>query len=812
MFVSQKNNVFIASTQSSVDSLVTSRSTSTSVSDVGASQSSEYSSYGDPHSPEQRVGSLHGKRHSVFTLRSRSNTATSMASFAPPSSPNMSGYDASSSRSLFRSKKGKRSSASFSQAHDHEEPPPGTRRSSMLRKSKKQTDQAESSAQHLKSLISNPFDFQHLTHTNRQHFAALEEATENELAAGFRAVRASQAPCRDLNGIKTQDLLHSSNCSEEDLTNTERRSISAMELRPPPDFIDHVIESQEPAASPESSVRPPLRQTRSVESFSRPVVNARTHRHTQSANPPPRGSSRNPAASHDAQDTVTMRTNRQSGVWDNAAPLSPTRMGGLLPTMAEEPDCVGHALTTPDDSAIHPFTPPFSPALEDVAEEPERFVSPRPAPLPPNKSPKSPRSPSHGSFSFSQRSPVAKTHARRDSHVLPNQLNIQTIARPVAQMSEAHVSPGLSRKNSIRKPSNAQRKSNTWKVIEESWEDDIDYIYDNALEAECELDWDGNNQDRNRAPGQQAHRQATAIPSNPSAVSTPVLEDEPPLTPGLFASNFRASLLVPNMNNVPELEPRSAVSSSTTSVQTPSDYFNPQGPFGEAGRFSFTPSVLGSAECKDQIPREDMYDNLLADYEGSDKHFPLLEPTRSVASSTRSSHVRTSKSSYDSSVMSNGHGSGSWTAGIRRSAGSAGSLPELVHSSRAPRQDLSPVVDQISEDMGSFAFQDENDEDDEATPPGRSPQGRTFFASSDEYEPANFAQTTLDAEMKDSLELALQGSTGSSSQSRTHHKYASSDGAAKLLASNSTARTRAGSVPQKSRGQYLSLFPTPPKH
>ncbi|KAJ4354042.1 uncharacterized protein N0V89_005775 [Didymosphaeria variabile] len=662
-------------------------------------------------------------------------------------------------------------------------------------------------AQNLKNRISSPFDFQHLTHTNRHHFAALEEATENELAAGFRAVRASQAPRRNLNGIKAQDL-HSSNCSEEDLVGLERRSISAMELRPPPDFIDHVVEAQEPAASPESSMRPSLRQSRSVESFSRPGVNARTHRHTQSANPPPRGSSRPPVAGHDdAQDTVSMRTNRQSGVWDSLAPLSPTRMGGALSSMAEEPDYVGHALTTPDDSAIHPFTPPFSPGLEDVAEEPERFISPRPAPPPPTKSPKSPRSPrspSHGSFSLSQRSPVAKSHARRDSHVLPKQLNTQSMMQSTTQMSETLASPGLTRKYSIRKPPSARRKSNTWRVIEESWEDDIDYIYDNALEAECELDWDGNNDDCDHSPEQQPHQQRTTIASSSSAVPSPMIEEEPPLSPSLFAGNFRASLLVPNMNNVPDLEPRSAISSSTTSVQTPSDYFNPQGPFGEAGRFSFTPSL------KEQIPREDMYDNLLADYEGSDKHFPLLEPIRSVASSTRSSHVRASKcSSYDSSMISSGHGSGSWTAGIRRSAGSAGSLPELVHSSRAPRQDLSTVVDKLAEDMGTFNTQDEIDlEDDEATPPGHTSQERTFFASDDEQEPTNLVQTALDAEMKTSLELARQGSTASSSRSRAH-KYASSEGVAKLLTPSSTTRSRAESVPQKAR---LSLFPTPPKN
>jgi hypothetical protein len=671
-------------------------------------------------------------------------------------------------------------------------------------------------AQTLKSLISNPFDFQHLTHTNRHHFAALEEATESELAAGFRAVRASQAPRRILSGIRTQDL-HSANCSEENLADTERRSISAMELRPPPDFIDHVLEAQEPATSSESSMRPSLRQSRSVESFSRPGVKARTHRHTQSANAPPRGSSRLPAASHDnAQDTVMTHTNRQSGAWDNFAPLSPTHIGGLLPSMAEEPDYVGHALTTPDDSAIHPFTPPFSPALEDVAEEPERFVSPRPAPLPPNKSPKSPRSPSHRYFPSSPRSPVTKSHARRDSNVLPKQLNVQSIMRPSAQISETLTSPGLLRKCSIRKPSNSRRKSNTWRVIEESWEDDIDYIYDNALEAECELDWDRNNEDHDHAPQPCAHQEAAIIATTSSALSSPVIDGEPPLTPCLFTGNFCASLQVPTMNNVPELEPRSAVSSSTTSVQTPSDYFNPQGPYGEVGRFSFTPSILGSAECKEQIPREDIYDNLLADYEGSDKHFPLLDTVRSVASSTRSSHIRASKSSYESSLMSSGHGSGSWTTGIRRSAGSAGSLPELVHSSRAPRQDLSTVVDKLSEDMVSFTLQDNQDknalEDDEATPPGHSSQERTFFATEDEHEYNNFAQATLNAEMKNSLELARQGSIGSSSRPRAHHKYASSDGAAKLLASNSATRSRAGTMPQKTRGQYLSLFPTPPKH
>jgi hypothetical protein len=190
MFASQKNNAFTASTQSSVDSLVTSKSTSTSVSDVGASQSSEHSSYGEPHSPEQRIGPTSGRRHSVFTLRSRSNTATSTTSYASPSSPNMSAHDASSSRSIFKSKKGKRSSGSFSHhshTHDNDEPQVGTRRSSMLRKTKKPAEQPESSGRfispHYPLLVSNESS----ANTQESHLKPLRlSASHAHQSAPFR--------------------------------------------------------------------------------------------------------------------------------------------------------------------------------------------------------------------------------------------------------------------------------------------------------------------------------------------------------------------------------------------------------------------------------------------------------------------------------------------------------------------------------------------------------------------------------------------------------------------------------------------------
>lgn len=142
MFAFHKNNAVTFSDQSSVDSFTTTPSPSNSMFDTGASQNSETSPHGD-------FAATHAKRHSVFTLRSRSNTGASITSnLAPPTSPSMAGTDVLSSRSLFRSKKGKRLSGTFSARallHDAEESQAGTRRTSVLHKSTKHGEQSHSS-------------------------------------------------------------------------------------------------------------------------------------------------------------------------------------------------------------------------------------------------------------------------------------------------------------------------------------------------------------------------------------------------------------------------------------------------------------------------------------------------------------------------------------------------------------------------------------------------------------------------------------------------------------------------------------------
>jgi hypothetical protein len=396
-------------------------------------------------------------------------------------------------------------------------------------------------------------------------------------------------------------------------------------------------------------------------------------------------------------------------------------------------------------------------------------------------------------------------------------------------MSDTLGSFNLSRRVSIRKP-NHRRQSNTWRAIEESWEEDVDYIYDNALEADCDFEWDRASDDGVRCCVTPS---AERLSDRNSKITSADRER--------FASdNFRSSLLVPNTGSVPELVPTSAISTSTISTglpPTPSGFFHANHFSGDNG-FVLSPSLLVPQEYKDT--REVTYEDLLDEYAASDRHFPMLDAGRSTTSSARSSHVRLSRrSSYDSSLMSSVQSSGLWSSPVRRSASSAGSVPELIPSRRSRKSlGFSLAADQLSEQV---AFLNEDKEDDDITPPGRTLEGRTFFASDDEA-PQDEEQSrssietelrasldlarrgsqrtnysTVEEELKSSLDLARQGSQRSTRTPTRHHKQALSEGVAKLLsvsASNedqsAKLRSRAATTAQ-SRSPMLSLFPSPPR-
>lgn len=851
MFSFHKSDVRSPTRQSSIDSSITVSYASDPVSE----------SHGTPREVhEQPQTAYSSKRTSVFTLRSRSNTAASTApSLLSLSHPEMAEHEPAvhdstpslrhvgsmsqiepsgsvSKRSLFRGKKGKRLSETVPSSIDASHYKDVGKRSSVLHKGRRPH---ESSANSIRNRISSPFDFQHLTHTDRDQFAALENISSDKLAEDFSAARASQIPARALTGIRANNL-NSRHYSTESV---------GTDYHPPytSGFVDNWQQQLDASPHIEPSQHS-LRLVRSAESFSQPNFRSTRHGHSQSAvySPrfaPPRPQQSNKEVTVSASETSTpnsstfARSKRQSGIWDIYS-LDAAVTPDQSPAIPED-SYFGHALTTPDDSAIHAMTPPFSPSLEDVDEEPERFVSPRPAPPPPNRTP---TSPSFDTFSFGAR-PKATSRASSSSHISPK-TSRGMMTRPISQMSDTLGSAGLVRRASVRRRPSIRGRSNTWRAIEESWEDDIDYIYENALEADCDSEWDRTSVDglhESESTDVGGLRRADSY-ANPYHIASPLQTtyvdyDRP--QPQFEPNDFRTSLLVPSVSNLPDLVPTSAISTSTSStgLTTPADTFSTSRFNADEG-FVLSPSLLVPQEYKET---EVSYEDLLQEYEGSDRHFPMLDASQSIISSARSSHARSSRrSSYDSSLVSSAQSSGLWSSPVRRSASSAGSIPDLIPSRRA-RKDVSfsLVVDQLSEQVANLRHFDEDEEDDDITPPGRTLEGRTFFTVNEQPK-IDSSNLSIEDELKASLELARHGSQrqsnvdesprkptaslsrqGSQQSTRgpSRRKQALSDGAAKLLSATTAsekgdftgARSRSA-TDLNPRSPMLNLFPTPPRH
>lgn len=806
----------------------------------------------------------------MFTLRSRSNTATPAHSSFLSHTSTITSTDSSSrrssqdirsltdsqispeisgpKRSLFsRGKRLRRQSSQLSSASvsdDIEEVDTG-KRSSVLRKNRYRRGGygSQGSIPELKHRISSPFGFQHLTHTHRQQFPALDSTTQNELVAEFWAVRASQVPRRELHGIKAEDL-HFQNFSSEavDATKHGERSRSVLARSPPPLSPQRSRDlTLQDSPSPGSSIRG-LRHSRSVESFSQPVVKARSHRLSHSVNPPPRVSSRmaltriddfhgDEYSANAGSSSARGRFSRASGALDRSAPPSRPSTAGSISTVTCDPDFIAQAVTTPDDTALPVLSPGFGTELENVPEEPERFFNPRPAPRPPIRSP-----PLDPSFQRSPRSPTVMRSASRTSSYGTTRSFSQRSPkpRPLSQMSDTLGSPTLTQpgRGSIRYSPSAKRQSSYWKNFDSSWEEDIDYCYEHAAEADCDFDWDRGSIecDEESATTQEQHEDDQAIRSSECNDESVETEDDATLQTRFFPGAFRPSLLVPSANNIPELDHRSALSASTDAgAITPSDIFT-SAPiditaataFIDPEGYSLTPSLLVPQDFKYQAMREEMYEDLLAEYETSDCHYPLMDAAQSIASSSRSSHTRLSKrSSYDSSLIS---GPGSVNSPVRRSASSSGSIPELVHSRRV-RKTFDMMVDQLTEQVASFAHLDEDDEEaaaeaaDDETAPLPTTNGKgTFFAAEDDDRKRG-AETKSDVE---GVEHELEFASSTIPATATHHERAASDGAAKLLEAAAPpaeklpkTRMRAASSSNAYRASKqaytLSLFPTPRK-
>ena len=491
----------------------------------------------------------------------------------------------------------------------------------------------------------------------------MKRASHNELVTGFFAIRASQAPRQELKGIKAESL--------------ENKALQAESLSQEP--ADPVTP---PSKSPTSSHYHrsnnsfnSLKYSRSIENFSQPSPGAYKVP-TSPTGPPPRVSSR-----HFRHDQFAH--NQDVPIADSCQDMSPT-LGMASPgDDAYDFSNAPHAVTTPDETALTLRSFPFGSSgteLADVPEEDEhctRRVSSASG-LRHSRSFPNPRS---LSYRRSQTLPPA-THEQLDGPASVD-TRIPRIDQP---FDEVPVRPRVSR-----------RISPGSKGIDASWEEDIDYCYEHAAEADCDFDWE-------RVPGEDEKTNEHTREQGPRLTFDSTLDDlineyEKICIPKSDRNDAGMHLapayttsphnLPPLQTLMPDLMHSSANSakspnSSIPSALTPAQLLpSPQSitlPAKGAKNFDFSPSLLIPKDYESQMLQEDLYEHILDGEHISEHHYPIndlrFEASSSRDDSPRSSGTPISKcNSQDSIIYSS-------VLAMRRAreADSVGNLPELVHS------------------------------------------------------------------------------------------------------------------------------------
>jgi len=528
----------------------------------------------------------------------------------------------------------------------------------------------------LKHEISKPYNFHHLTHTHAKQVQELKRASHNELVTGFFAIRASQAPQQELKGIKAESL---------------GREEPQPELLPQ-DVIGPVTPpSKSPTRSQyhrsNGSFGTPggLKYSRSIENFSQPSPGAYKVP-TSPTGPSFRVSSRQ--FKHDLSTS-----NQEQAFAEDAAAMSNHALSPAVGIASPDDDPYGfsnvpHAVTTPDESALTLRSFPFGSSgteLADVPEEEEHNVK---------------RISSGSGIRHSRSFPSTRLLSYRCSETLPSPTadGYRSLSLDAPTSSERSI-PCIDQpfdEVPIR-PRVSQRISVGPKGIDASWEEDIDYCYEHAAEADCDFDWEhvSSEEDKPNSTDRGEHSDLNID----TTLEDLIVEyenirfaksDKEDTQKYLSPTNTASPHLLPPLHTlIPDLVYSSANStkspnSSIPSALTPAQLLpSPQSislPAKSGQNFDFSPSLLIPKDYESHMLQEEIYQDLLDGEHIPEHHYPVHD-LRSDASSSRDDSPRSSGSPISKCNSQESMMYSSILAMRRaRDADSVGSLPELVHS------------------------------------------------------------------------------------------------------------------------------------
>lgn len=512
--------------------------------------------------------------------------------------------------------------------------------------------------------ISEPYNFQHLTHTHSRHFQQMSRTSHHDLVSEFSAIRASQAPRRELQGIKADSL--QSRALQSEPTSPARHNFMAPPLCPGK------------ATHGEPTRSPGHQYAHSVDYSSEPAPRLyKGHSQTAIA-PPPRSSSRAAVPDffthHHEDPYITPALSKASYLSEDPS-LPDENMGST------EYPFLPHAVTTPDNSAFTLRSPPFRvprPELPDVPEEDDDEKAATSTFSRPTTGGSSLR---HAkSFPSIRTNPQSCTPSPRKEKVRDSGSQYPEYEKCLSQSEIMLPLVGEPDDDIPDRPRFSRRVSLKAQGFDACWEDDIDYCYQHAAEADCDFDWDRvsvkdthNTEDPTTIdvePLSESCQNLYEVPS-PDDVATHHLPRLQTSVPSLCSadsakSSSFSSIAGPATPSYPPPSPRLYGPPTKTSARTSANY-------------ALSPPLL---VCKDSSStlHEEVYESMFLNKHDPNEPLPLhtlrFDPPSSRDDSPRSSRSPLSKCNSQESFMI----SRSSSFRYPRSTDSIGSLPELVHS------------------------------------------------------------------------------------------------------------------------------------
>ncbi|KAL9029337.1 MAG: hypothetical protein Q9196_002414 [Gyalolechia fulgens] len=682
-----------------------------------------------------------------------------------------------------------------------------------------------SSGRPARPMISEPFDFRHLTHTQAHQLAYLRNASQQKLATGFSAIRASQAPQPVLQGIRTEALrLPASDASSPRYQNP----VSPPALSP--------TKPSTPRSKNGLSIdtrRGRLSLARSIDNFSQPSPKA--YRMPRSPpTPPPKPSRHITPTVPEFFSDIHHATACEREILSRCASAE---LPGPVQSPAEaatpcEPEQefynenLPHAITTSEEIALtlKPSTTRRSAlALADVPEEDELY------PI---------RRVSEQSLRPATGDPALRHATTFPSNNCPPRCRRSSSSQAPLSLSDVMPAPrstsGLpaTRPDDNNEVDASPRRDDSPDVLPDAtgvdacWEDDIDYCYQLEAEADCDFDWDRLSMDRTLSTDKPRGREASlgvyqdrseSLSRSKTYEKLDTRKAGPCLADAKSSHNSSSHHLPPLQTCLPDLD-FSAASSAKSSIASLGGPITPLQLLPSSRKVNLTlqsskstdtlnleSSFQASAECGIPWSQEDSFHKVPSWDHASHFNYPfnnLSLSGSSKAASQRSSRPSLSMhQSSDGLVLSHSASAGQ----TRRNTSSSNGFPELV--CRKPhRQQANMVTEQIADRSTALAVTDrpadtKGDTSLAKSGPSTSDDATRAFASNN--HPPHLSNHSSRSLEDDAVLVMLPSS-------KAPDPAISVTSFVDRLRSNSNTSSTSGSSSVRSSKVSYSLFPLPP--